>query len=250
MCLSTSISWAHAHAHTHEYEHILGARAYALIRTHTHAHIHTRVFTYAHVHREFHPYSSTLQRVLGNVCVDHVGLSGWTTTQMVSTMDDESCVDVCRRDWKGLRAKLREQNYSHCVLLAGTNDVSQDSALNIFKNIRTLASAASARGCETLVMTIPELAAETTHAQIKTTRSQVNTLLLQSDQEVIDIASLLPYASAAKADRDFVWEPDGLHLRPVCSLEKRGTLLQNTSVPILGSQDASHSGQNFACLPG
>lgn len=170
--------------------------------------------------RAFHPYATTLHRLLGGrAAVDHVGLSGWTSTQMVSSMDDESCIDVCRKRWTGLRKKLGENNYSHCVILAGTNDVCRDSAENIFNNIRTLASTASSQGCNTIVLTIPELAAEQSNARIKTTRRDVNALLLQCDQEeasmsTIDLAPSLPYASAAKADRDLIWERDGLHLRP------------------------------------
>ena len=141
-------------------------------------------------------------------------------------MHQKACTDVCGRTWKGLRAKLEERRYSHCILLAGTNDVSSDAAENIFRNLWKLAETASASGCVVYIMTIPELSAEQAHPTIRSTRSRVNELLLQSQGarisqrsesalRVIDLAPLVPYASVGRAERDRYWESDGLHLHPV-----------------------------------
>jgi hypothetical protein len=83
----------------------------------------------------------------------------WTTKQMLDSLDNPGCRDVCGKLWKGLRSKLRETHYTHCVILAGTNDVGgcKGSAEDIFKNIGKLANVAKDLGCETFVMTIPEL---------------------------------------------------------------------------------------------
>lgn len=153
-------------------------------------------------------------------------LCSLAAAEMASTLDDQACTDVCGRTWKGLSAKLEERKYTHCILLAGTNDVSSDQAENIFRNVWKLAATASASGCVVYVMTIPEMAAEKARPSIKSTRSRVNKLLLQSQGaplsqrsesalRVIDLAPLVPYASVRRTDRDRCWEPDGLHLRPV-----------------------------------
>ena len=178
--------------------------------------------------RMFHPYASALEPLLGGGArVDHVGLSGWTAKKMASTLDDRACTDVCGRTWKGLRAKLLDEKcFTHCVILAGTNDVASDTAGHIFQNVWTLAKTASSMGCVVFVMTIPEMAAELSRPSIKSTRSQVNKLILRSKGSrlssrsqhalrVIDLAPLVPFASASRAERDKNWEPDGLHLRPV-----------------------------------
>ena len=87
-----------------------------------------------------------MSAVLGDsVLVDFVGLSGWTTTQMVESLDCTECVDVCQRSWKGLRAKLGERAFSHCVILAGTNDLSRSTASEIMQNVVALSRAASSR---------------------------------------------------------------------------------------------------------
>ena len=146
---------------------------------------------------------------------------------MASTLD-QVCTDIAGRTWKGLRAQLRERHYSHCVLLAGTNDVSSDAPENIFRSVWRLAATASASGCVVYVLTIPELAAEHKIPSIRCTRTRVNKLILQSQGarlsqdspaalRVIDLAPLVPYSLSSFSQRDQFWEPDGLHLRPVWS---------------------------------
>jgi len=102
----------------------------------------------------FHPYANLLKKLLG-VEVDYIGLSGWTTRQMCDGKDNDSCVDVVKRQgaisteicvlnsgisrsWRGLRAQLRRNRYTHCIILGGTNDVSGSSPDMILSNLRTL----------------------------------------------------------------------------------------------------------------
>mmetsp|Transcript_33025 Transcript_33025/g.51483 ORF Transcript_33025/g.51483 Transcript_33025/m.51483 type:complete len:85 (+) Transcript_33025:207-461(+) len=58
---------------------------------------------------EFEPYSQTLERLIPNSEIDHIGLSGWDTFQMISALDANVAVDVKDVEWKpaGLRAALR-----------------------------------------------------------------------------------------------------------------------------------------------
>jgi hypothetical protein len=136
---------------------------------------------------------------------------------MLDSLDNPACRDVCGKFWKGLRFQLREARYTHCVILAGTNDVGgcKGSAENIFKNIEKLANVAKDHGCETFVMTIPELRYERHDASMCAIRTHINHLLMQSQSlNTIDLSLVVPYHCLLSAERDIIWEPDGLHLRP------------------------------------
>ena len=65
---------------------------------------------------DFHPYSILLSNLLGNVEVDHIGLSGITVEEMVEQIDNSNCVDCVDRVWNGLRVQLKQKKYD-CVLL-------------------------------------------------------------------------------------------------------------------------------------
>ena len=199
---------------------------------------------------EFYPYANTLRQLLGDsVLVDFVGLSGWTTTQMVESLDSTECVDVCQRSWKGLRAKLGERAFSHCVILAGTNDLSRCTACEIMQNVVALSRAASASFCKPFVMTVPELAVEKDFHSIAATRSDLNRLLLQADGaslsngqtlSTIDLAPLLPMQNTKRAQA--VWEPDGLHLRPagydiIADTVAKALRLGDAPVPAFGAEE-------------
>ncbi len=136
---------------------------------------------------------------------------------MLDFLDNPACLDVCGKLWKGLRFKLREARYTHCVILAGTNDVGgcKGSAEDIFNNITKLAKVAKDAGCETFVMTIPELREEKNHRNMENIRISANRLLMQSQSlSTIDLSTVVPYHRLPRTDRDRMWEPDGLHLRP------------------------------------
>jgi hypothetical protein len=138
---------------------------------------------------------------------------------MLDSLDNHACQDVCGTVWKGLRAKLQEHNYTHCVILAGTNDVGgrRCPAEGIFNNIVKLAAVANGHGCKTFVMTIPELLYERHDANMAHIRAHANHLLMQSEWffNTIDLSPVVPYHRLHDAERDRIWEPDGLHLRPL-----------------------------------
>ena len=136
---------------------------------------------------------------------------------MLDSLDNHACQDVCGNVWKGLRAKLQEHRYTHCVILAGTNDVGSRRcpAEGIFNNIVKLAAVANGHGCKTFVMTIPELFHERHDANMAHIRAHANHLLMQSEWfSTIDLSPVVPYHRLHNAERSRIWEPDGLHLRP------------------------------------
>ena len=61
---------------------------------------------------EYAPWATHLGDALG-LTVEHVGMCGWTTEQMVDGLDGEANVDVCERAHRGLRRLLEEGSYTH-----------------------------------------------------------------------------------------------------------------------------------------
>mmetsp|Transcript_9400 Transcript_9400/g.18826 ORF Transcript_9400/g.18826 Transcript_9400/m.18826 type:complete len:259 (-) Transcript_9400:423-1199(-) len=78
---------------------------------------------------KFEPYAKRLGQLL-NTRVDHVGLSGWDTQQMVDALDSPSSEDVKRVRWEpaGLRLALQRAKddndpYDVVIIMAGTNNL-------------------------------------------------------------------------------------------------------------------------------
>ena len=102
----------------------------------------------------FAPWAPHLADALG-CTVDHVGMCGWTTTQMLDGLDNVANVDVCKVSHCGLRWLLREGSYTHVLLMAGTNDLKHRPAGEITKSIKQLHAVCHAAGARSLAMGIP-----------------------------------------------------------------------------------------------
>jgi lysophospholipase L1-like esterase len=161
---------------------------------------------------KFHPYASKLQELL-EVPVDHIGLSGWTTSEMVAGMEQEQCTDCNGKVWNGLRKQLNLYKYTHCIILAGTNDLHDTPALVTIANLQQLKRVCLQYVPYAATMTIPEMSAEQRHVFLKKKRDQINAALL-NDPPCIDIAKHLPLAAADACTREVLWQMDGLHLNP------------------------------------
>jgi hypothetical protein len=115
---------------------------------------------------------------------------------MLDSLDNPACRDVCCKLWKGLRFKLRQARYTHCVILEGFYDVvwCKGSAEDIFKNIDKLAKVAKDCCCETFVMTIPELREEKNHRNMENILISDHCLLIQSESlNTIDLSTVVSY---------------------------------------------------------
>jgi hypothetical protein len=74
----------------------------------------------------YFPYAEHLSVLLKDKYeVEHIGMSGWTTEQMVIRSHYERNQDCFERIWKGLQFKLNNssQGYECVLLLSGTNDI-------------------------------------------------------------------------------------------------------------------------------
>ena len=160
----------------------------------------------------FHPYAIKLQELLG-VPVDRIGLSGWTTGELVAAIEQESCTDCNGKVWNGLRKQLNLFSYSHCIIMAGTNDLFDTPALITIANLQQLKRVCLQYAPFVATMTIPEMGAEQRQAPLAKRRAQINAALL-SHPPCIDVAQHLPLAAADAGTRDLLWQADDLHLNP------------------------------------
>jgi len=174
--------------------------------------------------RDFHPYATRLAARIG-VKVDHVGLSGWTIEQMIASQDLPACSDVCDRTWPGLKFKLQtaiEEGaaYTHVALLGGTNDMCTSTPSSILTNIHALHQVAWDAGAQTLALTIPGMAVESSLRGVTLAREQVNAgirrLVAESQGKalLVEVDKAVPHLELSSADRDELWERDGLHMKP------------------------------------
>jgi lysophospholipase L1-like esterase len=161
---------------------------------------------------KFHPYSIKLQELL-DVPVDRIGLSGWTTSELAAGIEQEQCIDCNGKVWYGLRKQLSLCAYTHCVLMAGTNDLHDTPALDTIANLKQLKRVCLQYVPFVATMTIPEMSAEQRQTSLKKKREQINAALLD-DPPCIDVAQHLPLASADARTREVLWQTDGLHLNP------------------------------------
>ena len=73
----------------------------------------------------FSPWAPLLRDLLGVAAVDHIGMSGFTTAQLLESLDGASVQDVVPKAWPGLRRQLRTAGpYAAVLIMAGTNDES------------------------------------------------------------------------------------------------------------------------------
>mmetsp|Transcript_53100 Transcript_53100/g.113516 ORF Transcript_53100/g.113516 Transcript_53100/m.113516 type:complete len:212 (-) Transcript_53100:221-856(-) len=161
----------------------------------------------------FTPWAPLLKEELGLKCADHVGFSGWNTSQMREQLDEWAASDVVKHQWPGLRRKLRDAGPYDCVIImAGTNDLGdRPYPEEIVANLAALHSVCHAAGAKTIAASIPESRAAASMPWYGQLRAHTNELLKQwasSQQGVlfVDTAQLVPFASGP------LWEPDGLHM--------------------------------------
>ena len=79
--------------------------------------------------RVYAPWAPLVAAALG-VPIDHVGMSGWTTKQMLDNQQESAAEDVIGERHPGLARLLRDGAYTHVVLMAGTNDLGVNEPLS------------------------------------------------------------------------------------------------------------------------
>ena len=178
---------------------------------------------YHHMGHAFAPWAPLLQRLLGSdVVCDHIGLSGFTTQQMLDTADEQSVTDVVPVTWPGYRTQLRRHRYDVVLILGGTNDLADYGhgpmpTQRTVSNLAKLHAFAHEAGARSVAMTIPE----SKGAVYFETRSPPFRVRLDANEAIrawaanqpadrvhlVDASALVPYSGT-----NGLWEPDGLHL--------------------------------------
>ena len=162
----------------------------------------------------FAPWAPLLEQLLGDsVKVDHLGLSGFTSQQMLDSAEQQAVTDVVPRTWPGYSHKLRLHQYDVVIILCGTNDLAdQEPTQHLVRNIAQLHSVAHAAGARSVAMTIPDSKAAQHIDWLRRARHDANEAIrawaaTQPGVHFVDAAVLVPYS-----DTSGLWEPDGLHM--------------------------------------
>jgi len=177
----------------------------------------------------FHPYAGRLSARLGGCTVDHIGLSGYTSAQMVQTLTRNETgvgdIDATARRWVSLEAALTSTHYTHVVILAGTNDLhtlrhagGHRSAEDVVDDVATLLKRAVASGARALSLTVPQPAFESNRPQMALGRGEINDGLRRfaeatANISLVNLELALPHLNASETERQRLWD-DGLHLTP------------------------------------
>jgi len=177
---------------------------------------------------EFHPYGDAVEK-LSNAKVDSVGMSGWTTDQMVQNAMCEKNEDVVGFEASGLNRLLQACKYDVVCLMAGTNDLGMDvSVEDITENISTMVKMCmlSSPQTQVAVLTVPPTGEESCSKHARSRRTAVNSFLAElveahPDRAVlVDGASILPNPGAhprVATSESEAWDLDLLHLSPIGS---------------------------------
>jgi len=137
----------------------------------------------------FHPYATRLSQ-LTNTNVDHVGYPGYDVQDLLENL---------------LEIPLMKKSYDLCIILAGTNDIDNETIPDIIQ----LHKIAHKFGCKTIALTIPKIRFENVDPTLTITRNKINNILKNySDNnlyKVIDIENLLT---------NDLYDNDGVHFTP------------------------------------
>ena len=165
----------------------------------------------------FAPWAGLLCELVHAHRCDHIGLSGWTTVQMVDSLDHHTVTDVVPRQWPGLQRQLDSAQYDVVLILAGTNDLADRVPTStLLDNLASLHARAHAAGARTVAMTIPESKAAKVVDWLAAGWHDANAAirswaLAQPPERVhfVDAATLVPFREGGTPR---LWEMDGLHM--------------------------------------
>ena len=161
---------------------------------------------------EYVPWAPHLAIALG-VSVEHVGMSGWTTRQMLDHQDSRVGTDVCGEKHPGLGHLCLGGRFRTVILMAGTNDLGERPAEEIFADLKALHEICHASGAQTVALSIPQSkAAMAGPAFIGQRRERVNSLLSAYARDNAKCVYLPMDLEIPWSEGSPNWEADGLHM--------------------------------------
>ena len=161
---------------------------------------------------EYAPWAPHLAIALG-VSVEHVGMSGWTTRQMLDHQNSRVGTDVCGEKHPGLGHLCLGGRFCTVILMAGTNDLGERPAEEIFANLKALHEICHASGAQTVALSIPQSkAAMAGPAFLGQRREHVNSLLSAYARDNAKCVYLPMDLEIPWSEGSPNWEADGLHM--------------------------------------
>ena len=164
--------------------------------------------------QEYYPWADLLQKNLQKnrmrFSVDHVGMSGWTIKQMLDNSNNIDNKDICGIHHDGLNVLLKKNNYDYCIIMVGTNDLTNISSKQIFDNIIKLHI--SCHNLKVRSIVIPILDSLLCHNLkiFNDKRNDINQKLrnfCDKNKDCIFLDVNMPFNLSDKN-----WEKDGLHM--------------------------------------
>ena len=199
---------------------------------------------YCNYGSEFSPYARTLSELAGfGVNVNVVGMSGWTTDQMVQYAGHKNNEDAVGEGGDGLLVLLKSVKYDVVFLMAGTNDIGSGvPTVDMIENIEMLVKMVlvSNGSPKVILLGPPATGAELKDEDYKIIRQEVNEQLAKIAAEskgrvfFIDTSPALPNPGVhpePETEESLLWDSDMLHLSPKGS-EKLGTYLYRRLVAL------------------
>ncbi len=161
--------------------------------------------------KNFYPYSLFLKDLLINKYnVDYIGVSGAIVDEILKNIEGE-ITDITGIGWNGLRKQLENKNYEYCILLIGSNDLSDYNPKSVTDDILKLHSIIHEMGVKSIALTIPKLKFEKIDTDMKDVREKINKNLLEYNGKnkmfnIIDLAEKID-----NLDEQIIYDYDGLH---------------------------------------
>ena len=186
----------------------------------------------------FTPYGDTISLKLG-APVTSVGMSGWTSEEMIQGADTTCNEDVVGNTGDGLVVLLRSGAYDIVCLLAGTNDLGTGVDVeDTIENITILVNMSLTSSNQNLIvalLTVPPTGGEAHSEYVRSRRSAVNegikAIVGKNERVVlIDIGNSLTNPGVHPIEptpTSMLWDGDLLHLSPAGSAKLGEIVFEN-----------------------
>jgi len=126
----------------------------------------------------FIPYASLMKKACPFLQTDSIGMSGWTTGQLLEAKDELQCWDAFHNQGKGLSKALSQTQYDLVCMMAGTNDLGHGiKTEDIKENLKILHEIVIKSGAKSLAIGIPESRYIRTVTSADERRKEVNDFL-------------------------------------------------------------------------
>ena len=162
----------------------------------------------------FHPYSIRLRELLKDSNIDYIGLSGYTSDEMLSTIDKEIITDYIDISGCGLRIQLKKKQYDLCIILAGSNDVADNELPDpIISDIFKLHEIVHEMGTKSIALTIPKIKFENCDENITNIRKKINKALYNGIEQYTNNYRVIDIDKYIGDNFEYI-DDDGLHFKP------------------------------------